>query len=227
MSPERAQALRTLVDAWLAQHGVAATGDVDVLRAEVVRPGRPGLLDIVARVGDRRAHLVAGLRSVGDEPHFLRAGDEAALGLLEDEHGLAVCSDALRDAQLGPLLLADIRGVQARPGPVAVRRDNDEVTVLDCGDRGDLLVFPWLDVGPRPSVDLMVALDEAGFNHIAAPLARWVWDGTDLGVVQEPLADRSSGWALALTSLRDLYASGVAPRRPGPTSGPRPMPWAP
>jgi maltokinase len=220
MSPERAQALRTLVDAWLAQHGVAATGDVDVLRAGGGRPGRPGLLDIVARVGDRRAHLVAGLRSVGDEPHFLRAGDEAALGLLEDEHGLAVCSDALRDAQLGPLLLADIRGVQARPGPVAVRRDNDEVTVLDCGDRGDLLVFPWLDVGPRPSVDLMVALDEAGFNHIAAPLARWVWDGTDLGVVQEPLADRSSGWALALTSLRDLYASGVAPEAAGADFGP-------
>ena len=55
-----------------------------------------------------------------DEPHFLRAGEEAALGLLDDEDGLAVCTDALRDAQLAPLLLATVRGVEPRPGPVAV-----------------------------------------------------------------------------------------------------------
>ena len=61
----------------------------------------------------------------------------------------------------------------------------------------------WLRATPRPDVDLMVALEESGFNHVAAPLVRWTWEGRDLGVVQEPLADRSAGWALALTSLRD------------------------
>jgi maltokinase len=61
----------------------------------------------------------------------------------------------------------------------------------------------------------MVALEESGFNHVAAPLVRWVWEGFDLGVVQEPLADRSGGWALALTSLRDFYASGGSPERAG------------
>ena len=81
---------------------------------------------------------------MADEPHFLRSGEEAALGLLDDEDGLAVCTDALRDAQLAGLLLATVRGVAARPGPVAVLRDDDDATVLDCGDRGDLLVFPWL-----------------------------------------------------------------------------------
>ena len=54
---------------------------------------------------------------------------------------------------------------------------------------------------------MLVALDEVGFNHLAAPLVRWVWEGRDLGVVQELLTDRAGGWALALTSLRDLYAS--------------------
>ena len=140
--------------------------------------------------------MVVGLRGVADEPHFLRSGEEAALGLLDDEDGLAVCTDAVRDAEHAGLLLATVRGVEARPGPVAVLRDDDDATVLDCGDRGDLLVFPWLSAMPRPDVDLMVALDEFGFNHVAAPLARWVWEGADLGVVQEPLADRSSGWAL-------------------------------
>jgi len=215
MTAERDQELRTLTEAWLGLRRVVPAGEITVLRSEVLRAGRPGLVDIVAQVGERRAHFVAGLRGVTDEPHFLRSGEEAALGLLDDDHGLAVCTDALRDAQLAPLLLATVRGVETRPGPVAVLRDDDDATVLDCGDRGDLMVFPWLAAEARPDVDLMVALDEAGFNHVAAPLVRWVWEGHDLGVVQEPLADRSGGWALALTSLRDFYASGGAPEAAG------------
>ena len=215
MTAGRDQALRTLTEAWLGLRRVAPAGEITIVRTEVLRAGRPGLLDIVAQVGERRAHIVAGLRGVADEPHFLRAGEEAALGLLDDEHGLAVCTDALRDAQLAPLLLATVRGVETRPGSVGVLRDDDDATVIDCGDRGDLMVFPWLSAGTRPDVDLMVALDEAGFNHVAAPLVRWVWEGHDLGVVQEPLADRSGGWALALTSLRDFYASGGSPEAAG------------
>src|SRR5580704_6129076 len=65
----------------------------------------------------------------------------------------------------------------------------------------------------------MVALDESGFNHVAAPLVRWTWEGRDLGVIQEPLADRSSGWALALTSLRDFYATESAPEEAGADFG--------
>ena len=125
----------------------------------------------------------------------------------------------MRDAQLAGLLLATVRGVEARPGPVAVLREDDDATVLDCGDRGDLLVFPWLQATPRHDIDLMVALEASGFNHVAAPLVRWVWEGSDLGVVQEPLADRSAGWALALTSLRDFYASGGSPEVAGADFG--------
>jgi maltokinase len=215
VTTERDLGLRSLVEAWLGLRRTTPPSGVVVERADVLVAGRPSLIDIVARVGDRRAHLVAGLRRVTDEPHFLRAGEEAALGLLDDEDGLAVCTDALRDAQLAGLLLAAVRGVAPRPGPVAVLRDDDHATVLDCGDRGDLTVFPWLDEAPRADVDLMVALEESGFNHVAAPLVRWVWEGRDLGVVQEPLADRSAGWALALTSLRDFYASGGSPERAG------------
>ncbi len=126
VSAERDRALRTLVEAWLGLRQFPPAGDIDIERAEVLLPGRPGLIDIVARVGERRAHVVAGLRGVADEPHFLRAGEEAALGLLDDEHGLAVCTDTLRDAQLAPLLLATVRGVETRPGPVAVLRDDDD-----------------------------------------------------------------------------------------------------
>jgi maltokinase len=230
MSPSPGPVVDALVQAWATHRGVVgplddATGepgppDVVVRRVDVLRPGRPGLLDIVAEVDGRVAHLVAGLRGVTDEPHFLRGGEEAVLGLIEDDEGLAVAVDALADAQLAPLLLAIIRQVDPRPGPVTTVRDDDDAVVLDCGDRGDLVVFPWLSEAPRPEVDLLVGLDAAGFNHVAAPLVRWKWGDIDLGLVQEPLADRSSGWALALTSLRDLYASGGQPEAAGGDFGP-------
>jgi maltokinase len=215
VSTERDDGLRTLASTWLGLHGVVAPERVEIVRDRVLRPGRPGLLDVVARVDGRLAHFVVGLRGVADEPHFLRSGEECALGLLDEDEGLAVCTDALRDAELGPMLLATIRRVPHRPGPVGVLRDDDDAVVLDCGDRGDLMVFPWLDDRPRPDVDLMVALEGVGFNHVAAPLVRWVEDERDLGVVLEPLADRSAGWALALTSLRDFYAAGGSPEAAG------------
>ena len=64
-------AATTLVESWWAKRQPARPKDpatITVLRTEVLRPGRPGLLDVVADVGGRRAHLVAGLRAVGESP---------------------------------------------------------------------------------------------------------------------------------------------------------------
>ena len=77
-----------------------------------------------------------------------------------------------RHAELAPLALAVIRRVALRPGPVALVRDDARAIVLDCGDRGDLWVFPWVVEHPHPAVDFLQALDGAGFNHVAAPLVR-------------------------------------------------------
>ena len=225
MNAEQEQAVHRLFEAWLEERmpvdaPAPVPDEITLRRVEVLRAGRPGLLDVVAEVDGRLAHMIAGLRRVDDEPRFLRPGDEAALGLYEDDEGLALCIDALRDAELAPMVLAAVRGVDARPGTVVYLRDDEKVTVLDCGDRGDLTVFPWLRDGPRPAVDLLVALDAAGFNHVAAPLVRWTWEGRDLGVVQEPMQGRAGGWALALTSLRDLFAAGGRPEAAGGDFGP-------
>ena len=164
--------------------------------------------------------MVVGLRGVADEPHFLRAGEEAALGLLDDEDGLAVCTDALRDAQLAGLLLATVRGVAARPGPGGVLRDDEDATALDCGDRGDLIGVPVARATARgPTSTCWWRWRRPASTTSRRRWCAGSWEGRDLGVVQEPLADRSAGWALALTSLRDFYASGGSPEAAGADFG--------
>jgi maltokinase len=66
-------------------------------------------------------------------------------------------------------------------------------------------VFRRLRPGPNPDVEVTTALAGAGFEQVAAPLIRWSDDDYDLGFGQQFLAGGAEGWALALTSLRDLY----------------------
>ena len=223
----RRSALARLVAAWLAQRtdgvdeGPPPGRSTVVLReVEILRPGRPGLLDVIAEVDGRSAHAVFGLRQPGDETHPLRSSDQPVLGVFEDDHGLALVVDALRDAEIAPLVLAAVMGDEGSQGPVATAADGDEGVVLTFGDRCSLSVFPWLTPGPHPGVALLTTLDDAGFNHLAAPLALWRRGGRDLGIVQELLVGSANGWALALTSLRDLYASGGRPEEAGGDFGP-------
>jgi maltokinase len=239
LTDDRRAALSRLVAAWVDQRlGIEAQGDDDrdrgdgagdrddeppptvdpasvaVRQVEVLRPGRPGVLDVLAEVDGRLAHAVLGLRRPGEEVHLLRAADQPVLGLLEDDDGLALVVDGLRDADVAPLVLAAVAGDAADPGPVVSLVDDDEATTLAVGQRS-LTVFPWLHAEPHPGVGLLVALDDAGFNHLAAPLALWRRGGLDLGLVQEQLSGSAEGWALALTSLRDLYARGGRPEDAG------------
>jgi len=224
LTDERRRSLTLLVTAWAERRPNGAEPGglrwVEVREVEVLKAGRPGLLDVIAEVEDRLAHAVLGVRRPGEEAHFLRANDEPVLGLFEDEEGLGVVLDALHDAELAPELLAAVTGEKTGVTGVAPLAEGDEGMVLAFSDRCLLTVFPWVTDDPNPGVELLVALDEAGFNHLAAPLARWRRGGRDLGLVQELLAGSAGGWALALTSLRDLYASGGAPEEAGGDFGP-------
>jgi maltokinase len=194
--------------------------DVRVVEMEVLKRGRPGLVDVVAEVGGRVVHAVFGILRPGDDVHFLRSGEEVVLGVFEDDDGLGVVIDALHDAELASLLLSVVTGEDPLDEGVVLVSDNEEGTVLTFGEHRSLRVFSWLAEGNDLGVDMMVSLDDAGFNHLAAPLARWRRGGRDVGVVQELLAGSTSGWAVALTSLRDLYGSGVRPEDAGGDFGP-------
>jgi maltokinase len=189
-----------------------------VVDMEVLWGGRPGLLDVVAETGGRLAHAVFGLHGPGAELRVLGAVEEPALGVLEDAEGFVVVVDALHDADAAPLLLEAVAGdgVRGRPrGVVTLLHDGADAVTLGFDRRYMFTVFPWLSAGPHPGVAMLAGLDDAGFNHLPAPVAFWRRAGRDLGVVQEFVAGSAGGWALALTSLRDLFAAGVSPDMAG------------
>jgi hypothetical protein len=193
---------------------------LSIASADVIRPGRPGLISVVAELAGRAeiaVHAVLGLRAPGDDVRFLADADDAPLGLLEDEHGMAVVFDALSDAELSLLLLGAVGGGDGEPERVRrVWTTVDSVT-LTFDDRLSFTVYQQvpLERGPHPGLELVVALDDVGFNHVPAPYALWRRSGRDLGVAQEYQAGGTGGWALALTSLRDLYALGGLPEQAG------------
>ena len=213
-----AASLGRLLGRWREQHAshVAPGRTIEVVDAELIRPGRPGLLDVVAEMDGRLAHAVFGIRRPGDELRVLGAVEEPALGTIDDGDGVGLVVDALHDPDTARLLLGAVAGTShgAEPGEVpvvSIVRDDEEATALVFDHRVTFTVFPWLSHGPHPGATLLAGLDEAGFNHLAAPIAFWRRAGRDLGVVQEVLAGASSGWALAISSLRDVIASGVSP----------------
>ncbi len=202
-----------------APHG-AASGAIRVVDLEVIRLGRPGLVDVVAEMDGRLGHAVLAILGPNEPLRLLCPVEDPTLGTVEDAEGVGIVADALHDAGAVRLLLeavegrppaATARGRQA----VSVVRDDSEETVFAVDRRVTLTVFSWLARGRHPGVALLAGLDEAGFNHVAAPIAFWRRAGRDLGVVQELLTGASSGWALAMSSLRDLVASGVPPQDAG------------
>ncbi len=225
LDEQRRRALVEVVGRWAALHpgpggeGAAEGDPPDILQAEVLVSGRPGLLDVLATVGGRVAHAVLGLHRVGDQPRFLAAGDRAVLGLLDDDDGLGVVVDALGDAGTVVALVAAVTGRAAPADGVTVVADRPDGIALALPGHA-LTVFGWPEEGPHPGLELLAALDDHGFNHLPAPLALWRRGGRDLGVVQELAPGAAAGGALAEASLRDLLASGGRPEEAGADFGP-------
>lgn len=209
--------------------GDRVTGlDIEIVDVELLHPGRPGVLDVVAEMDGQLAHAVFALRRPGDDVRVVGPVEDPALGLVEDADGTAVLVDALRDAEAARLLLHAVAGsgIDRAPRPTGSTRqhpggvvtlvdDGPDATILALDRRFMLSVFPWLHRGPHPGTTVLAGLDEAGFNHLAAPVALWRRAGRDLGAAQELLTGASGGWALALASLRDLFAAGVDPDAAG------------
>ena len=196
-----------LLEPYIARQRWAAAdpaGTVSVEKAELLDGFEPPTLWLLVRRHGDLYQLLIGLRPE-DEP--LDLGERDVLGVFAAGGKTWIAYDGLADADIVRHLAAtmDVTGVEdAIVRPVGAEQSNSSVVL---GQKVILKLFRRLQPGPNPDVEVSTGLDQVGFNHLASPLGVWSRAGYDLAVAQEFLAGGSEGWALALTSLRDLYAS--------------------
>jgi maltokinase len=159
----------------------------------------------VVDAGGARWQLLLGERLDGGPADFLHGHEDAVLGLA----GRAYYYDGTLDPgfDLALLDLATGGAEEAeRVRPVGAEQSN---TSLVYDDRVILKLFRRLIDGPQPDVEVTSGLTDVGFEHVPKILGVWRRGGDDLAVAQEFLVGGVEGWALALTSLRDYYASAA------------------
>ncbi len=147
--------------------------------------------------------LLLGERPAGQPAEFLHGRDEAVLGSAADVYFY----DATLDSEMAKVLLRVASGGSEAATFARQLAAEQSNTSLVYDDRIILKVFRRLHEGRNPDVEVTTALADAGFEHVATPLISWRDKRFDLAFGQEFLAGGSEGWALAVTSLRDLYTS--------------------
>jgi maltokinase len=196
-------------------HDLAVVADTEII------PGDPGLRHLMVTVSHGatsdcyqlfigyRARLPARLRHA-------RIGTHDGLQIYDGLHDTAL-TRALLDAivddrSVGMLRFCRMPGAEIEAGlDSLVLTGEQSNTSLVFGESAIFKVFRRVNPGPNPDLEVASALAELGSSHIAEPFG-WVEtriDGasTVLAILSRYLRAASDGWALAATSVRDLYAS--------------------
>jgi maltokinase len=207
---------------------------IEVVDAAVIIESSPLLLHTVTAAtyadgGTTRYLLPLGVRAVGDPlaeraPEFMIAWPDAPAPLLlydavGDPTYIEWLLDAIRDQRTLVTSSGELRCACTDPGAldtgtlssVRLLRVEQSNTSLEVGDAIFLKHLRRVEEGPSQELEMSDALTAAGFTHIAPILGRAVWASGDeppspLALVQPFLHNSTEGWALALTSLRVLYA---------------------
>ncbi len=199
------------------------TGTVERVAVEDVESlssGLPALVALRVRTAGVAYQVLVGVRA-GDngadtsEQAFLAEQPECIIGRVGLPDAPLLTYDALADPELVGALVDIVTGQAQGTEHMRKGRCTQRGTSLLLDDRFELRVFRRVVDGANPEVEMILALDGEGFNHVPAPVAVWRRGGFDLAIVLELLTGATDGTALARTSLRDLYASGVAPGATG------------
>ena len=211
---------------------IRATTIVD---AAVVNESAPLLVHTLTAVTftdgrTTRYALPLGVRPVGDAitervPEFMipwpEAPDPIALyDAVGDSTYIEWLLDAIRDQRVLQTSSGTLR--LSCPDPAALDtgslssvrllRVEQSNTSVEVGDAIFLKHMRRVETGPSQELEMSDALQAAGFTHVAPMLGRAIWESggeppSPLVLVQRFLHNSTEGWALALTSLRDLYAN--------------------
>jgi len=194
--------IRRLLPSFLAKQRWYSGGEPDTIGIEQDEQLHDRMLWLLVDADGKRYQVPVGGCATSAPPDFLHGHDASIVGASND----VLLYDATLDPELATALLSvvapdeDVTYVR----PMGAEQSN---TSLVFDDRLVLKVFRRVHDGANPDIEVTAALGGVGFKHVAAPVGVWERDQRHLAVVQPYLQGATDGWALALTSLRDLYAS--------------------
>jgi maltokinase len=210
---------------WYA--GQEAPEELRLLHEDLMRDDWPKLLRLIVEADGEAYQLVLGLRPEWEQPEFLRGHERAVLGVVDWGQGSATAYDAVFDSELALVMLDRVsngRESASWARPIGAEQSNSSL-VYD--ERLILKLFRRMQPGPNPEVEVTTGLSRVGFPWIAPALGTESAAGFDLALLQPFLPGAVEGWALALTSLRDLFGiydtqsiPVLDPNAPPPTSSP-------
>jgi maltokinase len=218
---------------WFAGKG-RTVHDLAVVADTEITPGDPGLRQLLVTVSHGATsdcyQLFIGLRArLPARLRHARIGSWDGLqvydGLHDSDLTRALLDAIVADRTIGALRFCRIPGAElswSAPGlDSLVLTGEQSNTSLVFGESAIFKVFRRVAPGPNPDLEVAAALADLGSTHIAEPYG-WVETRIDgatavLAILSRYLRAASDGWALAATSVRDLYAASVS--SPGEAGG--------
>ncbi len=180
-----------------------------------LRTGSPGLIWLGVEAGGEVFQVPVGVREEYEATQLLRGRESAIIGRFEGDEGAILAYDGLVDQELSLYLLELISGGEHTASRVRTIGSGRTNTCLLYDERLVLKVFRRTEEGANLHAEMVNALAGVGFGQMPRPLFTWTVDGKDIATAQEYMPGSTTGWSLALASLRDLYALRASPEAAG------------
>ena len=196
------------LSAWLPRQrwyrGQVEPASLTVSDQEIRGDRFPVLIRLLLDADGALYQVMVGVRSRDEHPEFLRGHDASVIADVTTHQGDGIAYDAVIDPELALVILEEVAPHESveRARVMSAEQSNSSL-VYD--ERLILKLFRRVHHGHNPEVEITSALAAQGFKCVAEPLATLRVRDVDLAVLQPYLAGATEGWALALTSLRDLF----------------------
>ncbi len=164
----------------------------------------PVLVRLIVDADGAMYQVLVGVRSREEHPEFLRGHDAARIADVSTHQGDGLAYDAVFDPDLA-LVVLDMVAPQEKAERARLMSAEQSNTSLVYDERLILKIFRRIQPGHNPEVEITEALAAHGFTCVPEPLGTLRSGQLDLAILQPFLAGAAEGWALALTSLRDLF----------------------
>jgi maltokinase len=196
------------LSAWLPRQrwysGQTEPASVTVVDQEIRGDTFPVLVRLLLDADGALYQVLVGVRGRDEHLEFLRGHDSAVIADIDTTRGGAIAYDAVFDGELALVILDAVAPhQQAERARLLSAEQSNSSLVYD--ERLILKVFRRIQRGHNPDVEVTEALAREGFTCVPEPLGTLRVGQFDLAILQPFLAGAVEGWALALTSLRDLF----------------------